>query len=117
MEVTTFEIRMRTHGNIIRHLNWDNGVQYKKETKMYQIDARTREQAIKKARKHKGEIVSCRKVDATMSLESIEKLPLDNFNIFDAQNPYPNAIAMDEMIWKKRTTRRKNMQKDKEANY
>jgi hypothetical protein len=114
MGVTTFEIRIRKHGGIIRHTNWDSGAQYLKEYKMYQIDARTREQAIKKARKHKGEILSCRKVDATPGLKSIEKLPLDNFTIFDAQNPYPNAVAMDEMIWKKRNKRRDNMQRDKE---
>jgi hypothetical protein len=81
---------------------------------MFHIEARTRQQAIEKAKKHKGRILSCRKVDVSPALTSIEHIPLDNFNIYDAVNPFKNAVAMDEMVWKKRNKRRANLQKDKE---
>jgi hypothetical protein len=114
MSTTTFEIRIMERGALIRHTNWDDGAQYEKTVKMFHIEARTRQQAIDKVRKHKGKILSCRHVDVSPALHSIEKIQLDNFNIYDAVNPYKNAIAMDEMIMRKRTKRRDNIYKDKE---
>ena len=65
--------------------------------KMKHIEARTQEQACKRASKY-GEVLSVNKVDAVSRLKNIENIKLD---IYDGINPYPNAIAMDEMIWQK----------------
>lgn len=112
--IDTYEIRIRQRGNVVQHVAKGNGIKFRKIIKMFHFDARTRKQAIEQARKHKGDILSCRKVSAESKLIAIEHLPLEEFNIYDAVNPFKNAVAMDEAIWNKRNKRRANMQRDKD---
>lgn len=83
-----------------------------KATQMYHIDARTPEQAKRKAEKH-GRPLSCRKVDK----DKIASIGMIMPRIYGVNNPYPDAVAMDEMIWKrkgKRAERIEDREKDKE---
>jgi hypothetical protein len=104
--MNTYEIRRRIIGQIIEHLSWKDGFGEKhfKEMKMFHVEARTPDQAIKKSEKYGGELVSCRKADK-------EEPPV----MYLKGNPYKSAIAMESMIWQKRNVRRKKMDKDKES--
>lgn len=85
--------------------NWE-------ERKMKHIDARTHEQAKKKAEKY-GRVLSVRKHISTRSYGKIENIKLDQEPLPLIVPQFSKAIAMDEMIWKKRNVRRNNMQRDK----
>ena len=80
--------------------------------KMFHFDRRTPRQAINAGMKH-GKVLHCRKADAQAMLGNPEKIVLDQTIAFGVNNPYKNAIAMDEMIWQKRNKRRTNSFKDK----
>lgn len=114
MSESVFEVKVLVKGDKpIRHLPWkDCEEQFRKVLKMLHIERRTLGQAIKVGEKH-GKVVSCRKVSASSIIEReaayMESLPLDN-HIYMPSNLYSNAVAMDEMIWKKRP-RRKNIEK------
>ncbi len=113
--VSTFEVRVRQKGVVpIKILNWDEGRKFKKVLKMFHIERRTRRQAIEEAERY-GDVVSCRKVDASRDIGSIENLTIDNEKYIPVNvNLYTSAIAMDEMVWKKRNKRIHNRHKDKE---
>ncbi len=66
--------------------------------KMFHFEKRTHEQAWKAGEKH-GRVLSVRKFDAIEKLAKIERLVLPLYN------PYPDAIAMDEMIWRRKSGR------------
>ena len=74
---------------------------YEELIKMFHKEARTPQQALDKCKKY-GRPISVQKADISDMVDDIEKI-LDN-----PRNPYPNAIAMGEMIWK-----RKHGSKDK----
>jgi len=79
-----------------------------KIVKMFHIEARTSEQARRKAKKY-GRPISVRKADIASMVGCSENLSLELPPIYD------NAVAMDEMIWLKRNNRIKNRTKDKET--
>ncbi len=115
--VSTFEIRVRQRSEQpIKILNWDDNKKYHKILKMFHIQRRTREQAIGEARKY-GQVISCRKVDLTRGIGSIEKFPIENEKYVPQFVPdkFQSAIAMDSMIWKKarRSKRLSDNHKDK----
>lgn len=86
---------------------------YDKIIKMFHISARTPEQAKLKAEK-KGRCLSVRKANAEKMGFNVEGLLLRE--PFAAHNPYPDAIAMDEQVWRKkskRATRLESKEKDK----
>lgn len=76
--------------------------------KMFHLEAKSTKQAMKKAEKY-GRPISARKTNMEKIQWNIEHLKLDQ----PLLNPYSNAIAMDEMIWKKKNNRIKNHTKDK----
>jgi len=104
--ITTFEVRVNVKKDGARRYQSFLAMHIQDEvTKVFHIDARTPEQAKKKAKKH-GHPISVRKADVFKMVGNIEKIRLD------LVNPYPDAVAMDEMIWKKKK-RIKNREKDK----
>lgn len=112
INATVFEVRVEIKGDSpIRWHPWKDGAEYDKLLKTLHIRRRTPKQAKCEASKY-GKVLSCRKLDVAIIAGDIEKLPLDNHKYVNV-NPYSNAVAMDELIWKKRKTRRKNIQKDK----
>lgn len=107
--LTTFEVKVKVK-NSAKHYSSFLGMHVQDEIiKMFHRDARTGEQAMKGCEKH-GRPISVRKADISKMQGNPENLKLDEMFV----NPYENAIAMDEMIWKKRNTRIKNRGKDKE---
>ena len=76
--------------------------------KMFHFTCRTAEQAAKLAAK-RGRCLSVRKNQSAM-FNGIEKIDLTP-TIYEHGNPYPNAMAMGEMPWKK-TPRRMNKKPD-----
>lgn len=112
MGVQTFEVRVEVKKQSSRHFSSHVGKYIENSTvKMFHIDARTHGQAMRKASKY-GTPRSCRKVDMDRMRVNAEAFLIP----YGANNPYPNAIAMDEMIWKKkgeRAERIQNQTKDK----
>ena len=105
----TYEVRVRVKSGI-PHYSSLLGMYIQDEiVKMFHRDARTGEQAMQGCEKH-GRPISFRKADIARMQGNPEKLKLDEMLL----NPYEDAIAMDEFVWKKRNLRRKNSEKDKE---
>ncbi len=75
------------------------------------IEAKNDDVARQKARKY-GQPISAYKLES--STASIEKLPLNNLVPPPTISP---AIAMDEMIWRKRNIRRENTYRDKPEDF
>ena len=95
----TYELRLRVNG----------------ELKTVHKTASSPYQAMVKAKKL-GTAIHVRKVDFTKIFGNIEDLNLEQGEKVEV-SPYTTAIAMDEMIWKKKDNRIKrlnNRQKDKE---
>lgn len=82
--------------------------------KMLHIERRTHEQAKKEGEKH-GKVISVQKLQVERIVGNPENMRLDQASVYDMGNPYPNAVSMDEMVWRKRNIRRKNMKKDKQT--
>lgn len=81
--------------------------------KMFHIPARTHKQAAKKGKKY-GRIISVRKAQIDKMLGNPENINLQEpLGVYSQGNPYKDALAMDEMIWKKQNKKRKNKHKDK----
>ena len=74
---------------------------------MFHIEANTPSQAGTRAEKY-GRPLSVRKVDVEKMGGNIEKLLMPE--VYGESNPYPNAIAMDEMIWRKKNKRVKRIE-------
>jgi len=112
----TFEVLVEVPIKGSRHFSYRVGHHIESTThhKMFHFDVRTPDQAIRRAEKH-GRPVSCRKVN-------VDKIEFNVDNLFEqirygATNPYPNAIAMDEMIWKKKGKRQDRINnKEKDGN-
>ncbi|MCJ7655161.1 MAG: hypothetical protein MUO97_07700 [Dehalococcoidia bacterium] len=77
-----------------------------KVVKMFHQDARTPEQASKKCEKY-GRVISVRKADVGKMNGNLANLRLEQLPILT------NAIAMDEMIWRRRNNRIKYRGRDK----
>lgn len=109
---TTFEVRVRTKSD--KPIGFDSfhgEFIFRKILKMFHIDANKPGQAIEKAKRY-GDVVSCRKVSVAEALCAIENLDLTQKPAYGKGSPYPSAVAMDEMVWKKQK-RMKNHHKDK----
>ena len=99
--IDIFEVRIEKRSdNPIRWHSWKDGAEYEKSVETLHIERRTREQAVKIGSK-RGRVLSCRKIDRDVITGNIEMMPIQN-HIYVNQSPYKNAIAMDEMIWKKK---------------
>ncbi len=96
----TFEVRVAVRQRGSRHFSSHVGMYIEAQvTKLFHKDARTGEQAMRMCEKY-GRPLSFHKVDADMMRGDAERFALPN-----PSNPYPNAIAMDEFIWKKKADR------------
>ena len=99
--------RVKPHYSSFQGLyrNWE-------ERKMKHVDARTPAQAANKARKY-GKVLSVRKHVSSRRFEKIEHIDIERTQPELVKPTFSQAIALDEMIWKKRNVRRKNMYRDK----
>jgi hypothetical protein len=106
---TLFEVEVivETGNKEYKPLSWYGKAEWtrNKFRKMYHIYARNHSHAWKKAQKY-GTPKSCYKVDVISGLANIENIKLDQEPMVGRLNPYPNAIAMDEMIWKKKKSKK-----------
>jgi hypothetical protein len=121
--MTTFEVRVeveRKGSERYREISWFGNIHIRKPfymyvgnkvTKMFHKDARTPEQAMKKCEKY-GRPLSVRKADVSRMDGNMENLPLLQ-ELYQPDNPYKNAVAMDELIWRKRVKRLDNRKKDR----
>jgi hypothetical protein len=109
-----FEVRVAVRQKGSRHFSAHVGMFIEAQvTKMFHKDARTGEQAMKMCEKY-GRPLSFHKVDGERMRGNAER-----FIMAEPKNPYPNAIAMDEFVWKKKEQRSErivNRSKDKEEN-
>lgn len=106
--LTTFEVRVEVKQGSKHYQSFLGMYVQDKTVKMFHKDARTREQAIQKCEKY-GRPLSARKLDVEKIDGSMVNLNLEEIMI----NPWENALAMDEMIWRKRNVRIQSRQKDK----
>jgi hypothetical protein len=109
----TFEVEVEVKKKGSRHFSSHIGmyIDYG-QVRMFHIDARTQDQASDIAERKYGHVRGIHKVDKDKMRGNPQRFLLP----YGANNPYPNAIAMDEMIWKKkeqRAERLENQKKDK----
>ncbi len=109
----TFEVKVMVKIKGSKHFSWNRGKYIENGiVKMFHKDARTGEQAMRKCEKY-GHPISVRKVDVER-IKSLPSLPLG----YGLVNPYPDAIALDEMPWRrknKRVERVLNHKRDKDS--
>ncbi len=114
--MSEYEVRVAVETKELPHYSTHaSGVVRSTLTKMFHFSAKTPQQACDKAWKY-GRPLGVRKIDRDKIFGDIEKLKLapQTLDVYKDGNPYNSALAMDEMIWQKRNSRRKNMQqKDK----
>jgi len=110
----TFEAKVEVKKKGSRHFSSLVGMYIEnKITKMFHVDARTPEQAMRKVEKY-GRLLSVRKVDTEKMRGNIEMCLMRD----KVENPYPNAVAMDEFVWKrkgKRDERIESRERDKDG--
>lgn len=110
--IHTFEVKVEVKESGSRHFSPHVGMYIEnKVTKMFHFDTRTPKQAERRGEKH-GRVISVQKVDVDRMRGNMDSLMLR----LKATNPYPDAVAMDEMIWRrkdKRAERLENREKDK----
>lgn len=123
MTIFVLRIEARNKKDVKRHNNiigWTKDVSGNPQEHhlIKYIERRTPEQARKLGERKYGHVVSVRKLeDKALPLPEIlpQTKPSD---IVKLPNPFPNAMAMDEMIWKRSKNRRKvrrdNMLSEKE---
>lgn len=108
--LSTFEVKVKIKSGT-KYYSSFLGMYVQDETvKMFHKDARTGDQAMKRCEKY-GRPISVRKADIVKMIGDMGNLKLDEMFV----NPYENAIAMDEFVWKKRNIRIKNRGRDKET--
>lgn len=101
--IRTYEVRVEVEKKGSSHFSSHVGKHIQnKIIKMFHVDARTHEQAMQKVEK-RGRPISARKVNVEEMGINIENLLLRE--PYGAKNPYPDAIAMDEMVWRKKNKR------------
>ncbi len=112
----TFEVKVLVRKKGSKHFSSHIGMYIEKSiTKMYHIEARTHVQAFSRAKKY-GRPISTRKID----IEKVSGVSMENLLLrepYGKKNPYPDAMAMDEFIWRKKTKRAERIEdrgKDKE---
>lgn len=98
MSLLTYEVKVK-----VRQM----GQRYK--LRVYHIEAPDGKRACQRAKKY-GEPLTAHKVDKDALFGNIENLPIAEFN--PSLNSVSPAIAMDEMVWRKRNKRRRNSHKD-----
>lgn len=95
----TYEIRVEVPIKGSRHYSSHVGMYIEnKIIKTFHRDAKTPRQAVQKVEKY-GRLISCRKVDVDQIGGNVERF------LSQPTNPYPDAIAMDEFIWRKKGKR------------
>lgn len=106
--IQTFEVRVEVERKGSMHFSSHVSAYItNKITKMFHIDARTQEQARRKAEKH-GRPISVRKADIGKMSFNIETML--QRQPYGVSSPYLNAVAMDEMIWRKKGGRAERME-------
>lgn len=112
--IRTYEVKVEVRKNRTRRYSYRVGRYIEdRVTKMFHVDARTPRQAMQKSKKHGRPISAC-KVNVEKMMRSVETLL--QREPYGINNPYPNAISMDEMIWRRKNTRAeriKNRRRDK----
>ena len=107
-----FDVRVRARSeHPVETIPWDSGAKYAKSVRIYQIEARTPEQACQVARKY-GTPIGCRKVDLSAAIE--RKMTIGPPSRIPAPlpvSPFQSAIAMDELRWNRRVKRIANDKK------
>lgn len=106
--LTTYEVKVKVKRGIPYYSSLLGMYIQDEIVKMFHRDARTGEQAMRGCEKH-GRPISVRKADIERMQGNPERLKLDEMLL----NPYEDAIAMDEFVWKKRNLRRANLGRDK----
>jgi len=81
------------------------------ETKMFHIEARDHDQAFERGKKY-GRPLSVRKFQHERVAGDIEHLKLDQ-KPYGSGNIFQNAMAMDDMIWKKKGKRNERIEANK----
>lgn len=106
--IHTYEVRVVVKQNGSRHYSSHIGMYIENTvTKMFHKDARTGDQAMQKCEKY-GRPIGYHKVDVEKMGFNVENMLLQE--PYGADNPYPNAIAMDELIWRKKGKRNERIQ-------
>jgi len=99
--IQTFEVKVEVPLKGSTHYSYHIGAYIEnKITKMFHKDAKNSRQAMQKCEKY-GRPISAHKVDA----EKMAGIGFLKMEAFVAGNPKNNAIAMDEMIWKRKGKR------------
>ncbi len=107
-DIQTFEVRVKVKRRGSRHFSSHAGMYIDQAViKMFHIEARSHEQASQRCEKH-GRPISVRKVDVGRIR------PISSLVLPVVENPYPDAVAMDEMIWKRKTRRSDRIQNGKQ---
>ena len=105
VNVQTFEVKVEVSIKGSTHFSSHVGQFIEnKVTKMFHIDARTSEQAMQKAEKH-GRPISAHKPNLDRMRGNMETM-MERLKL---TNPYPDAVAMDEFIWRKKDKRNKRI--------
>ena len=112
--ITTFEVCVEVKKHGTNHFSHYMGMYLSDQiTKLFHFDRRTPEQAIKAGQKY-GRVLSCHKVNVDkMRGDASMFMPK-----YGENNPYPNAIAMDELIFMRKAPRVERIQnkvKDKKG--
>lgn len=84
-----------------------------KITKTFHIESNKQDGAKRKAEKH-GRVISCRKVSASDIMERMAVITESQPLGLQMTNPYPDAIAMDDFIWKKKNNRAERIRNNRE---
>lgn len=112
---TTYEVKVRVKKKGSMHFSHRLGI-YKFDSivKMFHLDANKPKQAKHKAEKY-GRVISCRKISATEIVDRMAIGTEAQLVAIQMINPYPDAIAMDDFIWRrknKRAERVRNRERD-----
>ena len=113
--VSVYEVRVQIKGQPFEYYSkYGKRISHEIE-KIFHFERNRPKQAIEAGRKY-GKVINCRKVKYSDVLGNIESIKLEpQPSIYGQGNPYNNAIAMGDMIWKKRNIRRsKAQQKDRQ---
>jgi hypothetical protein len=111
--ITTFEVCVLVRKQGAYHFSHYLGMYLHDQiTRTFHFDRRTHKQAVKAGEK-RGRVLSCQKVNVDkMRGDASMFMPK-----YGESNPYPDAIAMDELIWQHkpmiRAERIQNQIKDK----
>lgn len=103
--IQTFEVQVRVKRKGSRRFSPRMGMYVDdSDIRMFHIEAGKPKQAKRKAEKH-GRVLSCRKVSASQVIERMAVITEAQLVGIQMTNPYLDAVAMDELIWKRKNKR------------